>query len=146
MLYNHKESIFFSKFFFWFSFEELLAFCFLQTSEDPSGLAEQTGRLIDGLTDWLMSRPAMKWQLMFWMSLRKPQLHTPCQQWDPPSQRSPMLTTSCSGWVTEWWMSVERSPLRGRLEKGPHLKTQLHRAGESHRYALFWPRSPTSLQ
>lgn len=75
-------------------------------------------RLIDGLIDWVMSLPVMKWWLMFCMSLRSLN-STPPTNSGPPSQRSPMLTTSCSGWVTEWWMSVERSPLRGRLEKGP---------------------------
>lgn len=74
-------------------------------------------RLIDGLIDWVMSLPVMKWWLMFSVSLQNLS-STPPTNSGPPSQRSPMLTTSFSGWVTEWWMSVERSPLGGRLEKG----------------------------
>lgn len=83
---------------------------------------------------------------MLCMSLPKTLSHHPVPppHTGPPSQRSRMLTTSCSGWVTEWWMSVEGSPPQGPTGKGPHLKRQLHSAGESHRYALFWLGSAAS--
>lgn len=117
----------------------VLASCFLSVYSDLQRNLLAQSKQVQRQIDWVMPLPVMMWWLM---SLQK--LHTPYQKW--PFQRSPMLTTSCSGWVTEWWMSMERSPLRGQLEKGPHLKRQLHSAGEGRRYALFWPRSSASLQ
>lgn len=107
--------------FFW------LAACFLfspnfkgpgQHSKANRFNVRLTDGLIDWLSEWVVSLPVMKWWLMFCMSPQNLNSTHPTNS-GPPSQRSPMLTTSCSGWVTEWWMSVERSPLRGRLEKGP---------------------------
>lgn len=74
----------------------------------------------DGLTDWVMSFPVMKWWLMLCLP-SKPQhtpTHTSSLHCTPSSQRSPMLTTSCSGWVTEWWMVFGGLCPQGLLEKG----------------------------
>lgn len=118
-----------------------------ELQRNPAG-TEQTRLTTDWLmsrsTDWLMPPSVMKWWLMFSMSLRNLNSTQPSQDW--PFQRSTMLTTSCGGWATEWWMSVDCSRLGGQLQKGPHLKRQLHNAGESHRYALSWPRSAVSSQ
>lgn len=51
------------------------------------------------------------------------------------------------------WLSDRVMDERGAIspqgptgKRGPHLKTQLHSAGDSHRYALFWLRSAAGLQ
>lgn len=127
-------------------FNHLLhAFCFSQKFKRAGWISRTNNchdRQIDGLSD---VTPGDEMVILY-MSLPKTSSHHPVPppHTRAPSQRWLMLTTSCSGWVTEWWMSVEGSPPQGPTGKGPHLQRQLRRAGESHRYALFWLGSAAS--
>lgn len=112
--------------------------------EKPAGTEQTRGTtdwLMSGSTDWLVSPPVMKRWLMFSTSLRN--LHSAVPEVG--------YVNYFLWWLSDWVMD-ERGllfpppPRGGPTGKGPHLKRQLHNAGESRRYALLWPRSAVGSQ